>query len=240
MVAAAARRRPAPGSAEELQQRAWALEGVSLGALAQALAAPVPAPGAHAKGWAGQLVELALGADPTAHAGPDFPDLGIELKTVPVGADGTPQAATFCCSLEMATADQQRWESSRLRRRLGCVLWLPVGGRGALPLPERRLGRARLWRPTAAEERRLAADWELLIGQVGAGFAGDLSALAGEVLQVRPKAAHGQVRTWAPGPDGGLARTLPLGFYLRPRFTAAILAAPPGPVAPDHAGAAAV
>lgn len=47
----------------------------------------------------------------------------------------------------------------------------------------------------------------------------------GAVLQVRPKAASGRARTMVDDGDGVDVRAavLPLGFYLRPQFTAAIL-----------------
>jgi DNA mismatch repair protein MutH len=47
----------------------------------------------------------------------------------------------------------------------------------------------------------------------------------GELLQVRPKAAHGRVRTLAPAYQGEPIATVPRGFYLRPRFTEAMLSA---------------
>lgn len=217
-----AARRPPPKSCEELAARAAALQGADVGRLAEALGLAVPEHSRHAKGFVGQLVECALGADPKAGPLPDFPSLGVELKTVPVGANGAPMESTFCCSIHMATADAQVWETSRLRRRLAHVLWLPVTGARLAPLPERRFGRARLWRLQGEAEAVLRADWEWLMGHIGAGLSETLSAHMGSVLQVRPKAAHARVRTLAPGPEG-YASVLPLGFYLRTRFTAQII-----------------
>lgn len=215
-------RRPAPASHRELEVRAQALCGARVGTLAQALGVPLPHNPRHAKGFVGQLVECALGADPKALDRPDFPELGVELKTVPVNPAGKPTESTFCCSIHMASADVQTWEASRLRTRLAHVLWVPVSGAKVAELPERRFGLARLWRLGGDIEATLRQDWEDLMGRIGAGLCDDLSAHAGAILQVRPKAAHAGVRTLAPGP-GGLMQTLPLGFYLRPSFTARIL-----------------
>ena len=52
----------------------------------------------------------------------------------------------------------------------------------------------------------------------------ELTAHRGRWLQVRPKAAHGRVRTVAFGAEGEAIATIPRGFYLRTRFTGAILA----------------
>jgi DNA mismatch repair protein MutH len=217
---APASRRPAPVNVRELELRAEALFGRTVAELARGLAVELPPDERRAKGFVGQLVERALGADPTAGDRPDFPDLGVELKTVPVDEAGVPVESTFCCSIRMDAADRSRWEESRLERRLRCVLWVPIQAARSAPLPDRRFGRARLWRPSPDELALLRADWEDLMGAIGAGR--PPSAHEGRVLQVRPKAATSEDRTVAPSEDGAEA-TLPLGFYLRPSFTRTLL-----------------
>ena len=214
-------RRPPPASVDELVVRAAALAGRRVGELAAALGVALPPDERRAKGFVGMLAERALGADPTAGDRPDFPDLGVELKTVPVRPDGAPAESTFCCSVTMAQSDREQWESSRLCRRLACVLWLPVQSSHEGPLPERRFGRAVLWRPDAADVALLRADWEDLMGALGAGR--QVDAREGRVLQLRPKAADGRVRSLGPAGEGA-APVAPMGFYLRPSFTARVLA----------------
>ena len=58
------------------------------------------------------------------------------------------------------------------------------------------------------------------MGAIGAGD--PPSAHDGEVLQVRPKAENSRALTLADGIDGP-RHALPVGFYLRARFTAGIL-----------------
>ena len=217
-------RHPAPQSLRELVVRAEALAGHTLGELAAALDVALPADPRSAKGLCGSLVELALGAAADAGDGPDFPDLGVELKTIPIGANGRPAESTFVCSIAMAHADREEWHTSRLRRRLACVLWVPVTAARLAPLPSRRLGRASLWRPSAQEESVLKADWEDLMGALGAGRADELTAHRGSVLQVRPKARSATVRTVGLTADGA-GEVAPRGFYLRASFTAEVLAA---------------
>ena len=217
-------RRPAPQSEEELLLRARALAGHSVADLCCALKASLPADPKRAKGFVGQLVEWALGSDPSAGERPDFVALGVELKTIPVDPRGWPVEATFCCSIHMASADIQTWENARLRRRLACVLWVPVeSGKGA-SWGQRRFLPPTLWRPSVAQSAQLRADWEDLMGAIGAGQQSLLGGHDGVVLQVRPKAANSAVRTLAAAGDG-LTRAPPLGFYLRPGFTGPIVAA---------------
>jgi len=216
------RRQPEPGNQEELLLRAQALEGFSVQDLAHQLGFKVPENNVRSKGFVGQLVERALGADPKAGELPDFPGLGVELKTIPIREDGRPSESTFVCSIRMESADRDEWETSRLYKRLKKVLFLPVESSKMAPLSERRFGRAALWQPTATEWQILHDDWEDLMGAIGSGRGGNLSAREGVALQVRPKASDASVRTMAPG-AGGLQMSLPLGFYMRAHITQNIL-----------------
>ena len=215
-------RHATPRSIAELMVRAGALRGFTVACLARALGASLPDHSRNAKGCVGKLVEHALGADPQAYTQPDFPALGVELKTIPVNAAGTPVESTFCCSVAMAQADTACWESSTLRQRLAHVLFVPVLAPKGAPLAARVFGQARLWRPSSVQQTALRQDWEDLMGKIGAGQSGHLGANVGQVLQVRPKAAHARVRTLGHGPSG-IEAVHPLAFYLRATFTAALL-----------------
>ncbi len=214
-------RRTPPTSERELMVRATALTGHSIGEIATGMGWPLPPDPRRAKGFVGQLIEAALGAEPDAAELPDFVTLGIELKTIPVKPDGRPGESTFCCSIDMDAVDRELWETSRLRIRLARVLWIPVTAARFAPLPERRVGKPVIWSPSAEEDILLRHDWECIAGVIGAG--GSVSAHVGAVLQARPKAASSKVRALGLAEDG-LVRRLPLGFYLRTAFTAGIVA----------------
>jgi DNA mismatch repair protein MutH len=199
-----------PRDEAELLARARALRGTG-----------VEASGLHRKGKVGELVERALGASGGSQATWDFPDLAVELKTIPVDArTGAPSESTFVCAVSLADADRAEWSDSWVRAKLSRVLWVPIE---ALPDGSRRVGDARLWSPTPEQESVLAADFEEILGRVGMGDVEGITARLGRWLQLRPKAAHGRVRTVVHGADGELVATVPRGFYLRARFTRAIL-----------------
>lgn len=210
----------------DLLRRVAALEGRTLGEIARTLGGK---PIAGTKGGAGSLIEAALGARPARGASVDFPDLGIELKTVPVGPGGYPLESTFVCQCPLMDADRQTWEISWAKRKLSRVLWVPVvrasPGQG---LGERTVGRAVLWRPTSEQNDALRADFEEIVGLISMGRIELLTGRVGQWLQARPKAKHSGVRTRTLGPDGEPGAALPRGFYLRRRFTALIFAATPG------------
>lgn len=215
---------PAPRSEAELEARAAEIAGMTLAQLARRIGRTVPREPRRGKGFAGQLAEAALGASAGSLSEPDFQRIGVELKTVPVGADGRPLESTYVCTVPLEPGPAPHWHDSAVRRKLARVLWLPVEARRELPLAQRRIGSAMLWSPDAAEEAGLRADWEELMELVALGQATRITAHQGVCLQVRPKAADASARTWGVDERGVRVRTLPRGFYLRTSFTAAVLA----------------
>jgi DNA mismatch repair protein MutH len=212
-----------PRSAEELFQRASAFAGLSLGELAARVELPVPEDLRRAKGWVGALFEHCLGATAKSRAVPDFEELGIELKTLPVRLDGQPLETTFVCTIPLLDMGQLEWEQSGVFRKLRRVLWVPVEGTRTTPVARRRIGTPLLWSPSPEEDADLRFDWEELAGMIGRGRVEDVTGHFGRYLQVRPKAKDSHARRRATGADGVSIRALPRGFYLRTSFTARIL-----------------
>jgi DNA mismatch repair protein MutH len=213
-----------PRSEGELLERSRDIAGLTLGELAARLGRTVPGETLRGKGFAGQLVEAALGASAGSLPEPDFQLIGVELKTVPVGVGGRPVESTYVCTLPLDPDQALHWERSNVRRKLARVLWVPVEADPAQPLAERRVGSAVTWSPSAEEELALRADWEEFTELVVTGRVAEITAHQGVCLQVRPKAANSRARRWGVDEHGERVRTLPRGFYLRPTFTAALLA----------------
>ena len=184
----------------------------------------VPATTRRGKGWTGTVIEHALGANAGSLPEPDFRLISVELKTIPIGVSRRPLESTYVCTVPLAGDAAPGWHESNVRRKLARVLWVPFEGDRAIVLPDRRIGTALLWSPSHAEESALAKDWETLMDRVVLGKVEEISAREGEWLQIRPKAANAAARRLAIGASGALEPTLPRGFYLRPSFTAAILA----------------
>ena len=212
-----------PRDEAELVQRAASLAGLRLSELAARFEQAVPQDLRRAKGFVGSLVERALGATAGSRALPDFPELSIELKTLPVNRGGAPVESTFVCTIPLTEIGEVEWANSRVRRKLARVLWVPVEGEREIPVGERRLGQALLYRLTQEDEQLLRADWEELSGYIGRGHVEELTGHLGKVLQIRPKAAHSRARRLGVDADGAPFAALPRGFYLRPSFTHALL-----------------
>jgi DNA mismatch repair protein MutH len=216
----------APSSVEELMSRANALRGKTLGAILAELGLAASRDPLRTKGSAGETMERALGATGGSTRVHDFPELGVELKTIPNNVDGVPLESTYVCTLSLADAESQEWDTSWVRAKLARVLWIPTIGAHGLAWQERTIGEPLLWQPSAAQDDVLRGDFDDVVGLIGIGRIEDLTAHRGRWLQVRPKAKDGSVRTMAYGPDHEAIATVPRGFYLRARFTGAVLADP--------------
>lgn len=216
-----------PTSEAELSARAQGIAGLTLGELATRLGWAAwddrEQGGRRRKGRVGQLVEQALGAVSGSSRGPDLPGLGVEIKTLPVGRDGVPRETTFVCTVPLGELERTDFEASVLALRLARVLFVPIESDPDVAFASRRIGSAFLWSPSVAQRELLRADWEAVAQRVAAGEVASLTARLGEVLQVRPKAAHSGVRRVIASEDGTLSWEQPRGFYLRRMFTAAIL-----------------
>jgi DNA mismatch repair protein MutH len=214
---------PPPRSEQELIERARALAGLTLAEIAKSTGRALPPDLRRHKGAIGELLEHTLGATAASRPVPDFEAIGVELKTIPVGDDEYPRESTHVCTLTLHDLVGQRWETSTVRRKLARVLWVPIEARPDLALAQRRIGRARLWSPTAAEEHVLATDWEEHMELIATGRFDQIDGRLGTYLQVRPKAANRNAVMAALDADGLPGTTLPRGFYLRASFTRLIL-----------------
>ncbi|HHF3529607.1 TPA: DNA mismatch repair endonuclease MutH [Haemophilus influenzae] len=214
-----------PQTLEQLLSQAQSIAGLTFGELADELHIPVPPDLKRDKGWVGMLLERALGATAGSKAEQDFSHLGVELKTLPINAEGYPLETTFVSLAPLVQNSGVKWENSHVRHKLSCVLWIPIEGSRHIPLRERHIGAPILWKPTAEQERQLKQDWEELMDLIVLGKLDQITARIGEVMQLRPKGANSRAVTKGIGKNGEIIDTLPLGFYLRKEFTAQILKA---------------
>lgn len=214
-----------PQTLEQLLSQAQSIAGLTFGELADELHIPVPPDLKRDKGWVGMLLERALGATAGSKAEQDFSHLGVELKTLPINAEGYPLETTFVSLAPLVQNSGVKWENSHVRHKLSCVLWMPIEGSRHIPLRERHIGAPILWKPTVEQERQLKQDWEELMDLIVLGKLEQITARIGEVMQLRPKGANSRAVTKGIGKNGEIIDTLPLGFYLRKEFTAQILKA---------------
>jgi DNA mismatch repair protein MutH len=212
-----------PKSIQELMQRAEALAGLTLGEVAEVACVKVPINFKREKGWAGQLIELCLGASAGSKSQQDFAKLGIELKTIPIDEHGQPLETTYVCYAPLTNIAGIEWQTSSVKNKIHQVLWVPIDGRREVPPEDRCIATPFLWSPNVSQNNQLSTDWEELMEMIALGQIESITARHGQYLQLRPKAANGSVLTEAIGKNGQVINTRPRGFYLKKEFTRQIL-----------------
>ncbi|MDO6426397.1 DNA mismatch repair endonuclease MutH [Thalassotalea sp. 1_MG-2023] len=208
-----------PKTEAELLARAQRIAGLSLGEIAQQYGIAVPSNLNKEKGWVGLLLEHALGASAGSKPEPDFTELGIELKSIPINQQAKPLETTFVCVAPLTGLVGNTWQNSHLKHKLTKVLWVPVIAEREIPVAERIVCTAFLWRPSDYEEQLMAQDWQELTDMIVLGEVEKINGKHGQVLQLRPKAANSSAKTKAYDYEGKPFMTLPRGFYLKTAFT---------------------
>lgn len=205
--------------------KAQSLRGYTLDYLTEKLSINKPESLVHAKGLTGQIIEVLLGATAKSKPLPDFPDLNLEIKTLPIDLNLNPLETTFVCSAPLTinknSPELLNFKSSVVYKKLSKVLWVPIIT--AKATTRRTIGNAFIWNPDAIELKQLKTDWLELTDMIYMGNIEKVSSHFGEVLQIRPKAANSSCTTAGIGADGEQIATLPRGFYLRTSFTKILL-----------------
>lgn len=212
-----------PKNEQELLRRAQALSGLTLGEIAQEAGIKVPKNLNKEKGWIGLLLENVLGASAGSKPVPDFPELGVELKSLPINYSGKPLETTFVCVAPLVGLTGVVWENSHLKNKLARVLWVPVISEREIPIAERIVATPFIWSPNHEEEQQLAQDWQELTDMIVLGKVEEITGKLGDILQLRPKAANASVKTKAFNHKGEPFLTLPRGFYLKTAFTQGLI-----------------
>lgn len=212
-----------PSSFEELTAGLKRIEGRTIASLAEEAGVQLPLIPLHGKGFQGELIERFLGASARGLPIPDFPNLGVELKTIPLSADFTPLESTFICTAPLMSPESRRFEDSILFHKISRVLFVFVVSPRDYDYSERYVAGFYFWAPDEDEMAQIRRDYTELMEMVSLGRIDEITARMGEVIQMRPKAADGSALTRCVGPDGEIIMTRPRGFYMRRSFTATLI-----------------
>jgi DNA mismatch repair protein MutH len=195
------------------------IEGLTFLQFARMLNLDLPMDLTHAKGWIGQAIEKYLGATAGCLPIPDFPDLNLELKTLPLHQNAKVSESTYVTTLPLLGDFSLIWEQSSCFQKLQQVLWILIEGDKAIPYHQRRIIKGILWQPDALQNEILKRDWETITEMVIQGQVEEIHGGIGEYLHIRPKAADSSMTTQSMNQQGQVIQTLPRGFYLRTQLT---------------------
>jgi DNA mismatch repair protein MutH len=206
---------------EELLARAAALENKTLADIANEWGITLPPNLRSQKGFQGELLERALGAEAGNQALPDFISLGIELKTIPVDERDRPLESTFVCRAPVYLPPA--FEDSVVFKKLASVLWVPILAPRYYAVGDRKVLKPFLWQPSIQDYAILKEDYAELSELLMLGKQDQITAKIGQYLQLRPKAADASVVVPILDERGQNTYAKPRGFYLRQRFTRNII-----------------
>lgn len=209
---------PPPQNMAELKARLDLIMGFTLGELAAPLRLRVPQSSVHSKGWAGEFVELLLGARAQNLPLPDFVNLGIELKTMPIDRNFEPLETTFLCHAPLYQVRGLNFEKSALAAKTAAMLFVFILAERGMPPAARRLIDYYLFVPSPAERAQIKADFDELMDLAAAGQTAQITARLGTIIQLRPKCADGSQLVPCVDEEGQISATRPRGFYLRRDF----------------------
>jgi DNA mismatch repair protein MutH len=195
------------------------IEGLTFLQFARLLNLDLPMDLTHAKGWIGQAIEKYLGAKAGSLPIPDFPDLNLELKTLPLNHQAKASESTYVTTLPLMGHLNLIWEQSACYQKLQQVLWVLIEGDKATPYHQRRIIKATLWKPSPEQSEILKRDWETITEMVIQGEVEKIHGGIGEYLHIRPKASDSLITTQSMNEQGQVIQTIPKGFYLRTKLT---------------------
>lgn len=197
-----------PLSIAELLERTKNIEGMTIEQLANILGITMPLDLKYAKGFIGQLIEIALGATGNSNPVHDFPAIGVELKTIPITCDGKPAQNTHICILPDITYGQT-FENSNFYNKIKKVLWLPVQGDKNIPFPQRYIGEGFIWEPSKTDLAILKNDWTEIMNLIALDSINNVSSKIGTYAMISP--------------GGIINNKKQYSFYFRKKFTHKIL-----------------
>jgi DNA mismatch repair protein MutH len=211
-----------PQSVTILNERAESLSGNTLGQIAHNLNVNLPNNLNFNKGLIGQLIEHVLGASAGNLPIPDFPQLGIELKTIPISPNNKVLETTYVCTAPIPPKDFH-FDHSTVFKKLKNVLWIPYVVYKNEPISSYQFKSPIFWSPTEKQYQILRTDWEELTEMLSLGQFSYISSHIGTSLQLRPKAANSKQMIQVLDEHDNKIKIVPKGFYLRKTFTSNII-----------------
>lgn len=158
-------------------------------------------PKAVGKTGVGHLVEWFLGKPPNSSDEPDIPELGIEVKTIPLELRGKgikslgPKEPTSLTMIDFARVAEQEWNQAYVRKKLQRILWVPY----VHDYDDKRLHSFRepfLWTPPEGDLPQYEEDYGIVRTTIREGRPHELSEQLSVVLAARRKGQKGSTTTY--------------------------------------------
>lgn len=173
-------------------------------------------------GFLGQLMEVYLGASAKNLPIPDFPNLNIELKILPLNKYMFPKhPIKICYTSFYPSVNNIVWDSSLVKLKLNKVLWIPFESDNSIHISKRRICHPFLFN-LKKYEKIIKQDYENIKELLILGKKEYISSDLGEYLNIKPISSNKKL-TNTIDHNGELVKTNFIGFYLNIKFLKRIM-----------------
>ncbi|QJC28814.1 DNA mismatch repair protein MutH [Enterobacteriaceae endosymbiont of Plateumaris consimilis] len=200
--------------------RATLMTGHCLNDIAEWLNFKIPTNLNKDKGWIGKLIELyLLGKQQKNRFNQDIPQIGIEIKTIPIDVKGNTINNTFICYLPLTNKNFLIWKESTLYSKLLKILWIPIITKNKnIPFEMRVIGKPIIWKPSKKNYKNLYNDWIELMKLLISGKIECINHYNGTILLVKTKSNKNKLIKTI-NQNNEIILTSPRAFYLKKKFT---------------------
>ena len=212
----------APENEEDLIKRAFSLTGKKIVELCEPFNKFFNEKSKKSKGYLGKILEMYLGASAGNLPIPDFPNLKIELKILPLNKNMLPKSnVKICYNSNMPTQSNYKWDSSIVKLKLNKVLWIPIEADSSIPLRERRICHPFLSH-LKDYENIIKEDYKNITYFLFSGKMEYISANLGKYLILQSISSNKNLTNYF-NFDGDLIRTNFKAFYLKKNYLRKII-----------------
>ena len=206
-----------PKSKNELLKKALGLSGKKITFLHDMFRNKFDIECKCSKGYFGKLVELYLGASASNLPIPDFPNLNIELKTLPLNKKmQVNHHIKVCATSIFPNSKNTTWEKSILKLKLSRILWIPFESDKSISFKKRRIGHAFISNLNKYEDL-FKQDYENITNLMLYGKIEKISASTGKYLILKSTSSNKNLLKYY-DIDGKLIFSKLKAFYLKKQF----------------------
>jgi DNA mismatch repair endonuclease MutH len=178
------------------------------------------------KGASGLIVENMLGIKNNNEADADIPEIGCEIKTLPIQKNKNGEIKvkepTQIQMINYFEVANEAWDTAKIRKKITLTFWivyLAKENSKSLNQNDYKIVDYFLDHPNSAIIEIFKDDWENIQDYIVKGLADKLSCSMGTYIEPKTKGANNQDLTNAPDGNGGSLRLRRRAFYYKKNYT---------------------
>lgn len=178
------------------------------------------------KGASGLIVENILGLRNNNNADADIPEIGCEVKVLPLQKNKNGQIKakepTQIQMINYFEVANESWETAKVRKKITLTFWVVYLAKQdgvSLSQDEYKIIDFFVDHPEESKMLVFKEDWELIQSFIIKGLSDQLSCSMGKYIEPKTKGANSNDITDAPDGKGGIIKVRRRGFYYKKAYT---------------------